>query len=160
MQIRPWVPPQEVTHSPINIEQASSTARGSRKRKEPSQASGASRSKRLCPPIAPLPSQPTLSQHHLAAQTCGAGPSTPVATATPSTSDRTHPDTIEAPSNDTLINTTPLRKATSVRDATDVYYFVRALQTDAVPTALPDEALERVIHDNPKSEWLGCKACK
>ncbi|OJT08400.1 hypothetical protein TRAPUB_688 [Trametes pubescens] len=108
LQIRPWVPPQEVTHSPINIEQASSTAQGSRKRKEPSQAS----------------------------------------------------DTIEAPSDDTLINTTPLRKATSVQDATDVYYFVRALQTDAVPTALPDEALERVLHDNPKSEWLGCKACK
>ncbi|CDO72222.1 hypothetical protein BN946_scf184970.g74 [Trametes cinnabarina] len=172
IQILHWEPPQAVDHNSAtaNTDTSSTSSRASRKRKEPAQPSAASRSKRpRTSATNPQSIQPAPSHHHLAAQTCGTGPSqsTPMAqtcgsggpaaslsmTGAPARS-------VEPPANDILILTTPPKSASTKRDATDVYYFIRGLDTKEEPAQRPDKASEPVLTENPKTQWVGCKACK
>ncbi|OJT06830.1 hypothetical protein TRAPUB_2306, partial [Trametes pubescens] len=158
-----WVSPQELDLS--SAKPVSSSTQWARKRKEPSQPSAGSRSKRTCTPIAPSASAP-LSQHHLAAQMCGAGPPTPALlpgsdahNSVISSASGLPTNNVNGPSDDILISTAQRRSKANARDTTDVYYFLCALDTKAPPAEHPNEASEPVLRENPKTEHLGCKAC-
>ncbi|OJT05329.1 hypothetical protein TRAPUB_3770 [Trametes pubescens] len=163
----PSAPSSSSTASAAPVNQPSADApSGSRKRKERNPTAADTRSKRsrtaTTAPIPILPAIPIVTvQHHQAAQTCGAGPQTSLSstgTAAPNIP-VTLTDPPDPPSDATLISTSPEKTSASTTDATDVYYFLRALDMKVKPTQFPDSATEPVLHSKPKSDWVGCKAC-
>jgi hypothetical protein len=171
-----YTPPASAAHAPYTLplhdtrsttlnapsadnhpSQTAAPAKRGRKRKDPTQGGRASKrsktaasapgSSSSATPASAPPETPTSAASH-----CGVGPidSTPAVSSAP-------PQPSLPPPLHSTDSRNSGRRDHSKTAATDVWYFLRALDTDLEPQVRPTN--EPILECNPKTAFVGCKLC-
>jgi hypothetical protein len=145
-----------VNNHPSGPSQTAAPAKRGRKRKDPAQGGRASkRSKTAASAPGSSTTTPASAPSEIptsAASHCGVSPidSMPAASSAPPSL----PPPLHSSSTDSRNSG---RRDHSKTAATDVWYFLRALDTDLEPQARPTD--EPILECNPKTAFVGCKLC-